>query len=224
MTGIDMSDANLTGISAKQLIGTPKALPRRWKFLKSTLIGPGADVSGLNLSGTSLSGVDLAGANLSGADLSNVAMVGVGSGRISGVPAALPAGWKLTGGYLIGPGANLTGAVMAGMNLAQVNLSGATLTGVRSGGISGPIKTLPRFWSFAGGYLIGPRANLSGASLGGVDFGMASLDGANLTGANIGGARLGKASLTGVTGSGITGTPASLPKGWRLSGGELTKS
>jgi len=50
------------------------------------------------------------------------------SGGISDTPSALPTGWSLVDGYLIGPGADLANAILANANLAGANLSGADLS------------------------------------------------------------------------------------------------
>jgi uncharacterized protein YjbI with pentapeptide repeats len=47
--------------------------------------------------------LNLTGANLTNANLTGVALNGVISGGIIGTPAALPSGWTLVGGVLIGP-------------------------------------------------------------------------------------------------------------------------
>ena len=52
-----------------------------------------------------MSGAQLAGARLAGANLT-----GVVSGGIVGKPASLPQQWQFRRGYLLGPGANLSGA------------------------------------------------------------------------------------------------------------------
>ena len=58
-------------------------------------------------------------------------LTGVTSGGITGVPAALPPGWRLVKGYLVGPAANLKNANLLGANLAGANLAGALLTNTR---------------------------------------------------------------------------------------------
>ena len=50
----------------------------------------GANFTGANLEGTNLSDTDLGGAILTGADLQYI-----GSGGVTGTPAALPAGWAV---------------------------------------------------------------------------------------------------------------------------------
>ena len=70
----------------------------------------GADLSGADLSDADLSGADVSGANLSGAYFAGAVLAGVKSGGIAGEPAALPTGWRLVDGYLIGPDADPTRA------------------------------------------------------------------------------------------------------------------
>lgn len=68
----------------------------------------GCDLTGTNLTNAVLTGADLTGSNLSsvnlaGADLTGATLAGVTSGGIGGTPAALPEGWSIVGGYLVGP-------------------------------------------------------------------------------------------------------------------------
>jgi len=197
---------------------------------------------GANLTGpVNLTGFDLAYANLSGADLTGATLTGVVSGGLTGSPTALPAGWSLVAGYLVGPGANLTNANLAnadlsaatltnatltnatltGANLSGANLTGATLTGVTSGGITGTPAALPTGWTLVNGYLVGPGANLTGANLTNADLNGANLTNATLTGANLAGANLTGATLTGVKSGGITGSPTALPASWSIVAGYL---
>ena len=154
---------------------------------------------------------------------------------------ALPSGWRLVSGYFAGPGADLQTADLAGAGLAGMDLTGADLggtvltgadlsgtvltgaellgtvltgadlTGVRSGGVTGTPASLPSGWSLAGGYVVGPEADLVGADLRNAPMAGTDLDGADLAGA----------VLTGVTSGGVTGSPAELPAGWQLTAGYL---
>jgi len=117
--------------------------------------------------GADLSNVTLTGANLSGAFLKTTNLSGVISGKIIGTPAALPHGWHLVKGYLIGPSANLSGADFTGANLKKAVLASASLGTT----------------NFTG-------ANLTGANVSNADFSGANLTNANFTGANLSGARL----------------------------------
>lgn len=144
LNDVDLTGANLSGVISGNITGTPAALPPSWQLTRGYLIGPSANLSGVDLagatltnanlrgvnlsyadlSGTDLSGVDFSNANLDGADLSNVV-----SGNIMGFPSALPTQWQLVKGYLIGPFANLSGADLTGADLTRVNIRGANLTG-----------------------------------------------------------------------------------------------
>jgi uncharacterized protein YjbI with pentapeptide repeats len=186
-----------------------------------------ADLDNLALAGVDLTGADLTGATLTGAlfsvdedggpvrvNLTDVELFGVTSGGIIG-HAALPAPWLLVHGYLIGPGAHLFGADLAGTPdgdppAPPADLTRAVLTGVVSGHLDCTGCKLPAGWRWTGlpsGYLVGPGANLAGADLSrldlrgvnltGADLSGALLSGANLSGANLDGTNLSHADLTG---------------------------
>ncbi len=81
----------------------------------------------------------------------------------------------------------------------MTSLSGLDLDDVTSGGVTGT-PVLPTNWILAGGYLVGPHANLAAASLGT--------------------ANLSAADLSAVSSGGVTGTPV-LPANWTLVQGYL---
>jgi uncharacterized protein YjbI with pentapeptide repeats len=209
IAGARFATANLGGVRGLAVTGTPTSLPAKWFVAATTdvtgatteyLIGPtaniaGADLIGLNLAGDDLSQLNvsngsLANTNLTGTDLSNANLSGVQSGGIVGQPSALPAGWFVLDGYLLGPGANAGGANLAGANLTghslqginftQANLAGADLAGLDLSSVN-----------FFGADLAG--ANLSNTNLN------ADLQQANLTNANLTGATITTANLTSVT-------------------------
>ncbi|NBW72842.1 MAG: pentapeptide repeat-containing protein [Microbacteriaceae bacterium] len=154
-----------------------------------------ADLTDANLTHTDLRNADFTGANLTG----------VISGSINGVPKALPAGWKFTVGYLVGPGANLSEADLTGADLDGVDLTGAVLTGVKSGGVTGS-PTLPDGWILDAGYLIGPGADLSYSNLNNVTVWDIDFSGVNLTGSSVDGAAfIYPKSFAGVRSGGMTG-------------------
>ena len=68
----------------------------------------GANLSSIDLTGAFLNSADLNSANLSGADLTGAYLIGVKSGGITTIPKKLPTNYKITNGYIIGPGVNLT--------------------------------------------------------------------------------------------------------------------
>ncbi len=122
---------------------------------------PGADFEGARLAGTNFSGANLfeadlteahlgnavlrnallRGAGISGTDFSGANLTGIRSG-VTGTPSALPEGYALVNGYLIGPGAilsnaspwrpnaDLSGADLRGVDLAGANLTESNLDGV----------------------------------------------------------------------------------------------
>ena len=229
LAGADLEGATLTSVQSGGITGTPSHLPANWQLIDGYLVGPGA-----NLTSANLRNADLTNTNLAGADLTGATLFGVHSGGITGTPHALPtagpygnAQWQLIDGYLIGPGADLTGASLTDSNLNNTDLVGAnltnaqlngvhldnadlynaTLTGVQSGAITGTILFLPADWRLTtNGYLIGPSANLTNADLSNADLN--NLD-------------LSNATLTGVRSGGITGVPHALPTNWQLTNGYL---
>ena len=225
--GSGLTGAELSMVKSGGIQGVPQSMPIGWQLIDGYLISgdanltdavlTNADLSDVNLSYAVLIDAHLDHANVKNADLSNATLTGVSSGGIKGTPAALPTDWQLTNGYLIGPDANLTGAVLSnldlsgknlsdvvlsdaylnGANLNNADLSNATLTGVSSGGIKGTPAALPTNWRLIDGYLIGPGANLTGADLTGADLTNADLTNADLNGANLNGANLTGTNFTG---------------------------
>jgi uncharacterized protein YjbI with pentapeptide repeats len=204
-----------------------------------------ADLANFALAGVDLTGADMTGATLTGAllsadevgpvsvNLTDVKLFGVTSGGIIG-NAVLPAPWLLANGYLIGPGARLGGANLAGTldsvpPIPPADLSRATLTGVASGHLDCTGCKLPAGWRWTGlpsGYLVGPGANLAGADLGSLDLSGVNLTGADLSGALLSGVNLSGADLAGaeldrahLSGANLTG--ANL-EGANLSHADLT--
>jgi uncharacterized protein YjbI with pentapeptide repeats len=143
----------------------------------------GVDWQGCDLADAALSGADLANANLSQATLTSA---NLGNADLDGANLGQ---------------ANLTDAVLTSADLGNAALGGSILAGVRSGGIGifpFPVS-LPDQWSLAAGYLLGPDADLEGASLFRAEISGANLTGANLLGADLSGAvlsMLGDANLT----------------------------
>lgn len=236
--GLDLSDVGLYGIRTGGLTGTPSALPTGWLLYNGYLVGPGAQLGNAQLAGLVAPGIDVSndnlnGADLSGADLSGANLHGVHLGNANLSDADFSH-------------ADLTGADIGGSNLAGTILGTATLTGVNSRTITGTPASMPAGVPLVDGYVLCPGANisyadLSGADLSGLDLSgahlaMAKLDAANLTGTDLSGAQLGGvsfvgttvtgadlsgAALDGSTTSGLVGTPAALPTGWVVIGGEL---
>lgn len=240
LTNIDLSTAIFTGVSSSGVVGVPIALPTGWRIVKGYLVGPGAKLTYAQLTYSDLSGINLANATITGAVFTGSTLTGASSGGIIGVPRALPTGWKLAKGYLVGPETNLsnldfsgsdfTGANLAGANLTNTNLVTTKLLAVSSGNIVGT-PLLAESWDLVNGYLVGPGArllnvNFSNTSLAGCVLTSANLTGANLTnadlyGASLFGTNLTGATLTGVSSGFVSGGPIGLPTGWKVIKGYL---
>ena len=93
---------------------------------------------------------------------------------------------RTVNGYVIEPGADLSGADLSSAILTDANLSSAILT----------------------------DADLSGASLRDTNLNGADLSFARLSGANLSSANLGGANLFRITATNLRGCPSSLPSGW----------
>ena len=177
-----------------------------------------ADLAHADIEGANLSDGDLAGANLNGAELTGATLAGTSSGYVTGIPAALPTGWEPSGGYLVGPDADLAGANLAGANLDAADLAGADLRGAElaRADLNGA--------DLAGADLSDTdleRANLDGALFDGADLEGGDLAGAELADANMTGADLSSADLDVVVSGGVVGTPGPLPSGWSVTDGYL---
>jgi uncharacterized protein YjbI with pentapeptide repeats len=233
--GVDLSGCNLRSRNFNG-VNLAHADLRNTNLNGSELVA--ANLTGADLNGAHLTFTDLSNARLGGANLSNVT-----SGSVIGAPS-LPAKWKMIGGYLVGPRANLANAQFSGVDLANsdlfdVRMSGANLNRVRSGSITGN-PMLPPNWKLVNGYLVGPGADLTNAALNGANLSLidgqgtdftdadlvgTSLSGANLsnsilTGSKLANARMNGDTLDGVTSGSIVGTPV-LPEGWLLVAGYL---
>jgi len=186
LAGVSLANATLTWVASGAISGVPTALPLGWGFCNGYLIGPNSVLTNANLTGANLAGINLAGAVLQG----------VKSGSVAGLPSALPPDWKVTAGYLVGPGADLTSANLTGADLNNVSLAGATLTALRSGLITGSPSTLPSPWKLASGYLAGPSANFAGLNMTSASLKSCDLTGADFTNTNLNGVDFSNTILT----------------------------
>lgn len=200
LSGTQLKDATLYGVSSGAITGTPASLPANWQLTQGYLIGFDARLENANLAGARLAGADLTDADLAGANLSAADLAG----------------------------ANLTSVDLFGATLADTNLAGAAMTYVMSGKITGTPAQLPRHRRLQGGYLFGPQANLFNGYFTGFDpadvdleyayaegdvFISTNLTDADLSGAdldsyfsndNLAGADLFGAAIAGITWSGVT--------------------
>ena len=181
--GADLAGADLAGISLAAPF-LPGANLTGANLTDASLTGgvlSSADLDGATLTNADLSHTDLGDANLTGVNLSSVNLNGVSSGGIVGSPSGLPSSWSLVNGYLVGPSANLTNAILIGTNLTGADLAGADLFNADL-----------------------DSTNLTGANLTGAGPSDANLTNANLTDTNLTGANFTGADLAGVTWSNTT--------------------
>jgi uncharacterized protein YjbI with pentapeptide repeats len=174
----------------------------------------GANLVGVNMANGSWYQNNFAGSNMAGMNMANGSwwqnnFVGVRSGGIIGSDMAVgdtdETPWVLRGGYILGPGVNLSGANLRGFNLLSVNLTGSIFGG---GGlvVDGNTK-LPAGWQVIGGYAFGSSVDLSGANFSGLN-----LEGVNFSGISFPGGGVKIDSNT------------KLPGGWVYVGGYILRT
>jgi uncharacterized protein YjbI with pentapeptide repeats len=117
LDGTVLAGAKVSRLASGSITGTPTSLPAEWTVVSGYLVGPGA-----NLRGASLASTNLAGLNLDDVDLTYADLTKVRSGKITGVPS-LPGQWKLVGGYLVGPTADLSRATLTGVDVGGVDFA-----------------------------------------------------------------------------------------------------
>jgi uncharacterized protein YjbI with pentapeptide repeats len=119
---------------------------------KGVLVGPNADLRGIDLSGDRLPVSDLANALLDG-------VRGVGVTFNDGQRPVLPRGWTYVADLILGRRSNLSNANLSGLDLSNVDLSEAVLDNARGSNIAGSPR-LPRGWAIFDKTLVGSTANL----------------------------------------------------------------
>jgi uncharacterized protein YjbI with pentapeptide repeats/outer membrane protein assembly factor BamB len=197
-TSATLTDANFTGVKLPSALLaftnlTSAILARAdlehadfsWgSSTKTDFTGANLTYANFNSAGfgeASLEDANLAHANVTGVGLAGAHLAGATSGGLAGIPASLPTGFSDTGGYLVGPYANLAGAHLAGAFAVNDSFAHVNLT----------------------------KASLADADLASADFGSANLAGASLKGADLSGAELTAttATLKNVTWSAATTCP-----------------
>jgi uncharacterized protein YjbI with pentapeptide repeats len=224
----NLGNTNLVNVKSGGVRGVPAFITSGYAVVNDNstgayIIGRRVNLSGANLSNYVLTGLDVTGANMFGAVMLN-AKTGP---NLIGPPAVFPSSSynyvvsSGNGGFLIGPGVDVSGANLSntdlsnydfkGANLTGVDLSGCILTNVKSGQITGQPKLLPPSYVFMndnsfGGFIVGPNVDLSGANLTNCQF----------TGLNIAGASFTNAIMRNIkSGGGMIGPPSSLPEKYR---------
>lgn len=156
--------ANVRGIGISPAKDRPRfeiegmPIARGWEVTRrGTIVGPSADLTGVDLEGDRINITDLSKARL---DRVHAVRVIVREPE----KLRLPAGWRYAGGMFLGKTADLSGADLSDLVLND-DLSGAILTGAFGSKITGKPK-LPAGWAIRSGFLIGPEADIVCTSLG----------------------------------------------------------
>ncbi len=207
-----LANAKVAGLSSGSLSGVPASLPDQFKVVVGYLVGPQANLRGAGLASANLAGVNLTDADLTWADLTSVR-----SGKIIGSPAGLPGHWKLVGGFLVGPSANLNGAMLTNVDVTGVEFAKVAMEKIRTLGLTGSPASIPPEWAFTNGYLVGPWADLRGAQLQ-----RAELSNVNLSNVNAVSAKFSYATLTNANLKDGNFTKAILPSVF-LNGAKVNK-
>ena len=192
---LDLDDAILTGADLS------------YAYMQSASLR-GADFSSANLDNATLTLSDLTNARLSYASLpdanfNRATMAGVSSGGISGTPRQLPTSWHLVNGYLLGQGADLTGAGLDSQNFSNYNLTDANFTGADVSGtnFTNAVLVAANFTDATAYDADFTRANLDGATMTRTQANYASFANAIMTSASVENATLDNANLTYLNGS-----------------------
>lgn len=216
LRGFNLEGVNLSGMTFRNVkVDDSTKLPEGWSYFNGYLVAPDGRTE-VDISGTNVQGLDLSDLNLNG-------WRGIG---LAGTPAALPAGYNIVNGILVGPGVNLAGADLWSMDLRAYDLTGATISRVSNLWSA----QLPEGWKLVGGDLaVGPGArlfnysynggNYAGMNLAGMHLGSGNhpfYNSSNLSGANLAGINFGTstyafwyANLTGanLAGADMRGAP-----------------
>jgi len=191
-----------------------------------------------NLTNAKLVNTDLGEGNFRGADFTGANLYGI-KGTMTSLPFSidfppiLPVGWKVIYRHLVGPGANLSGVSMSGIDweaMSAMDLHGSNFTdafwvrgsdlsganvegaeqvcGAKGNGIIGTPKSMCIGERLVNGWIVGPTAkDLAGADLSNSDLSGLRLVATNLRGANLEGANLTNTELyySDLTGANLKG-------------------
>ena len=174
LANLDLSAANLRDANWTKLRGSP-LLPMGSGLINGQIVGPDSFVLKPNFDKASLEGIDLIGSTLVQPTFGTAKLAGLRTAGTKIVDAAmkevvapqLPTGYRLIGGYILGPGVNLTDSVIDLSSqrfpptMSGIDLTTATLEGSRWRGVVGSPQ-LPKGWGLsAEGILVGPSASLA---------------------------------------------------------------
>ena len=194
LSNINLSNANLSNANLSNANLSSANL--RYTDLSN------ANLSNANLSSANLSNVNLSNANLTNANFTGATFRRVKSGGIEGTPAELPTNYKIVIGYIIGRNADLSNAILTGMNLSNIDLWDANLSNANLY------------------YANLSNANLRYADLSNANLSNANLSNANLTRANLTNTNL-RAHLKNIKSESIIGTPKSISPNYKIVNGYI---
>ncbi len=200
-----------------------------------------SSLRGTNFSNADFTNARLENVDLTGTNLRNAKLDGLRAIKIVGKPSALPKGWTVQNGILLGPSADLAEVNLSDMNLAGLDLSGANLSyanlndstvsnlrlkdaqlfGLEASNLKGRTSILPAGFVFVGKAIIGAGQDLSGRDFSNIDLSGVDLTSSNLHGVRLDGAKMKLATLHRVRSGSVSGTPSSLPQGWKMVSGHI---
>jgi uncharacterized protein YjbI with pentapeptide repeats len=228
----NLSGANLSGVSSGGIGSGPSSLPGSWHFIRGYLVGPKANLDGVDFSNLDLSYWDFSGANLSHARLVDSTFRG------TNFVGATLAGANFSYSFLgdadftdadlssssfnmsTFENTNFTRAKLLSVSRVchdywacyydtehRYGFARTVLTGVKTQGLNISFSnynfSMPSGWTFRNGMFFGPTADLSGLSLRQVDLSNLNLSSANLSGVDLSSANLSGTDLSNAVLSGV---------------------
>ena len=185
---LNYTSASLTNTTTGEITNAEPILPIEFKLINGHIVGPGVNLVGANFNGlweNDLEGIDFTGVTSGGIEVPKIQVI-IDLGDLSNaytptyrlVDSSNPNGafppdssYSIYGGYIVGPGVDLTGA-----DLRDVHFD---------------VRTLGSFWTS----IEDPRANLSGAILKNANLSGSNLNRVNCTNADFSGADLSNSFL-----------------------------
>jgi len=158
LNGAELGNTILKDIKSSGIKGIPKTLPKGYYFIEGCIIGPDTNISSAlsdRYEKIEVKGKEyLLGPNvdLTGADFHKIKLIGTDL-----------TGAKLTGADLTGADfykIKLTGADLTDVDLTDAILHHAILTGIKTSGIKGIPKNLPKGYFLVDGIIIGPDIDI----------------------------------------------------------------
>jgi uncharacterized protein YjbI with pentapeptide repeats len=193
LTNAIMQNTIVTGVRATYLASCPKIRPAPWSCVTVEsgihMVGPKAQLSGVNLDGANLDSVNITGADLTGASIQNASLVN------SDFEDAMLAD-------VMFDSSDMTNAIFHGADLTNASMLNTTVIGVQAVDLIGCPDKAPSQWTCqetwkSGFILYGPAVNLAYAKLTLTDFEGANLSNADLYSTHLDYADLANANLSG---------------------------